>query len=522
MAVMRHLGGLLAVAGLACAAPVAAGQAQPASDLRSMAANHSNYGVAHFYEARDYRPLWVRDGQLGAESRQLLAFLRRGAAEGVVLDQTMVTELGKVATKVGPGRSADNARAELMLSDAWVQYVQALSKSTGAEVTYIDASLVPRDRFPAAILNDAANAPSLGAHMIAVAKLNPIYGGLLDGLVSWRERWGGLPPRPIAAGKSLKKGDRGDRVELLRMSLGVDAGAVFDDRTATALVAFKKSKGLGSDAVADSATVAKLNDSVAATERRLLLNLGRARVLPAASIGKYIVVDAASARLWLFENGKAIDSMKVVIGKPDEQTPMAAGLIRSMVLNPYWNIPPDLVQERIAPRVLSDGLTYLKSSRYQVLSDWTDKAKVLDPKTVNWKAVAAGDKTIRLRQLPGGSNAMGTMKFLFPNSFGVYLHDTPKKELFAQQNRALSSGCVRLEDAPRLARWLFGTAPPSGGKGPEQLVPLPKPVPVYLTYFTTRWDNPELAANADIYGRDAPTSAKTKLMKPTGEPVVKS
>ena len=204
-----------------------------------------------------------------------------------------------------------------------------------------------------------------------------------------------------------------------------------------------------------------------------------------ASGGRYIVVNATDAQLTMYEGGKVVDSMRVVVGKPIHPTPMMAALIRFTSLNPYWNVPPDLAAERIAPNVVKSGVRYLKDNGYELLSSWEADAIVLDPATVDWAAVAAGIQEVRLRQLPGPHNAMGKMKFMFPNAQGIYLHDTPQKELLSEASRMFSGGCVRLEDAPRLARWLYNGEPPSTpSAGPEQRVDLPRPVPVYITYLT--------------------------------------
>ena len=238
-------------------------------------------------------------------------------------------------------------------------------------------------------------------------------------------------------------------------------------------------------------------------EQQLRVNLERARALPSDPGGRYILVDAAAQRLWMYEDGRARDSMKVVVGKRDHQTPMMAALIRFAMVNPYWNVPPDLVQAKIAPSVISDGLSYLESKQYQVMSDWSEAATVLDPAGVDWKAVAAGREELAVRQLPGGENAMGKMKFMFPNEFGVYLHDTPEKHLFREGNRQFSSGCVRVEDAQRLARWLFGRPLAPDPAKPEQRVDLPEPVPVIITYLTAAPEEGRIAYRADSYNRDA-------------------
>jgi murein L,D-transpeptidase YcbB/YkuD len=232
-------------------------------------------------------------------------------------------------------------------------------------------------------------------------------------------------------------------------------------------------------------------------EQLLRVNLERARVLPGINRGRHVLVDAASARLWMYEDGRVQDSMKVVVGKPTEQTPMMAGLIRFAMVNPYWNIPPDLARIRAA-EVLKKGPAFLKAKRYEALSDWSDDAKVLKPSEVDWKAVASGRKELPMRQLPGKDNAMGKMKFMFPNE----LHDTPERNLFAKAERRFSSGCVRVEDAARLAKWLFDEplAVPAGGK--EKRVDLPEPVPVYITYLTAAPEGQGIAFRSDPYNRD--------------------
>jgi murein L,D-transpeptidase YcbB/YkuD len=207
--------------------------------------------------------------------------------------------------------------------------------------------------------------------------------------------------------------------------------------------------------------------------------------LPAAHIplrGRYVLVDAASARLYMIEDGRVRDSMKVIVGKPETPTPELKSVINYETLNPYWHVTPDLAQTLIAPRVLKEGEAYLTTRGYEVLSGWGPDAQVLSPDSVDWKAVAAGQARVYVRQRPGPANSLGQFKFDLPNGDGIYLHDTPKKELFAQDVRNLSHGCVRLEDAPRLARWLLGKDPPAAA-APEENVLLPQPVPITISYL---------------------------------------
>ncbi|HWH23031.1 MAG TPA: L,D-transpeptidase family protein, partial [Allosphingosinicella sp.] len=234
----------------------------------------------------------------------------------------------------------------------------------------------------------------------------------------------------------------------------------------------------------------------------LRLNLERARILPGNPRMRHILVDAAGARLWLYENGRVRDTMKVVVGQPTQQTPMMAGLVRYAIANPYWYVPSDLAARRIAPNVLSGGPAYLRARRYEILSDWSANAKVVPPAKVNWRAVADGKQQLAMRQLPGGDNAMGKVKFMFPNDLGIYLHDTPDKQLFGKSERHLSNGCVRVEDYQRLAKWLMGKPLPVKGKKPEQQINLAEPVPIYITYLTAAPEEKRIAYHPDVYNRD--------------------
>ncbi len=199
--------------------------------------------------------------------------------------------------------------------------------------------------------------------------------------------------------------------------------------------------------------------------------------------GRFLLVDAASARLFMVEDGEVRDSMRVIVGKAGAQTPTIASQIYYATLNPYWNVPDDLARTIVAANVLKYGVGYLKDRHYEVVDSF-EHANAIDPRDVDWKAVAAGRETIKVRQLPGPGNSMGEVKFGFPNAYGIFLHDTPKKELFQSAERSLSNGCVRLEDAPRLARWLLGRDPGAlDADVPEQHVALPRAVPIYITYL---------------------------------------
>jgi len=244
-------------------------------------------------------------------------------------------------------------------------------------------------------------------------------------------------------------------------------------------------------------------------ERDVLeLNLQRARALPAGK-QRYVLVNAAQQRLYMYDDGKPVDSMVVVVGKPKWPTPMLSAYIRYAALNPYWYVPSDLAGEDVAQYVVKFGLKYLDDYGYEVVSDWSRDPTIIDPKTIDWKGVVDGTVQVMIRQKPGPKNFMGRIKFMFPNQFGVYLHDNPRRELFEKSVRYFSGGCVRLEDAWRLSRWLFGRELTWEGHGTEEPVPLAQPVPVYITYLTAMPDGQSIAYYDDAYGRDKAQVAGT-------------
>jgi L,D-transpeptidase YcbB len=242
----------------------------------------------------------------------------------------------------------------------------------------------------------------------------------------------------------------------------------------------------------------------AAQFRLLQLNLERARALPSGD-GKFVIVNPPAARLYMYENGRVVDSMRVVAGRPDPiaQTPMMNAFIRYEALNPYWNSPPDITSRKLAPTILKEGRAYFTKRGYDLVDHFGPDAHVLNPMSVDWHAVAAGRVKVNLRQRPGPANSMGRMKFMFPNQQGIWLHDTPEKEKIEDAARLESNGCVRLEDAPRFARWLFNGRPPSPKSArPEQKVELPTPVPLYITYLTAVPSGTSIVYFDDFYGKD--------------------
>jgi L,D-transpeptidase YcbB len=374
----------------------------------------------------------------------------------------------------------------------------------GLDMVYIDREIAPSMEKRDAQLHDMGFNDFKAAPVDMFLPVHPLYTSLRRALVQYEMRWGDLPQVQIPAGPVLKLNSAGDRVALLRQRLGLPDGTKFDAALVAAVKEYQGVHGFKADGVAGASTIDSLNRGFKYYEDVLLLNLERARRLPRTTeSGRYILVDAGAATLWMYENGRPVDSMRVIVGSKATETPMMAALLRYVSLNPWWNTPPELATKSVAPGVLKEGLKYLTDRDYQVLSDWTDDATPIDPATVDWQAVADGKATVRLRRGPGPWNSMGDMKFNMPNDFGIYLHDVPdfEKDLFTKDDRWISNGCIRLQDAHRLAKWLFGR-PMSADSKTEENVDLPDAVPVYITYLTAEAGSSGPKFRPDHYNRD--------------------
>jgi murein L,D-transpeptidase YcbB/YkuD len=431
---------------------------------------------------------------------QLLSTLRAASAEGLESQRYGIAQIE--AELDGDFNRVSRARAERLLTEAYRAYAHDLRvPRESAEVTYIDRELVPASPDARVLLASEDPVESLKA----LQRVNPIYQGLRDGLAWYRSRWSKLPQVEIPAGPALAPGSRDARVVLLRRRLGLPQNIAdpdhFDEDLARAVREFREVHGLAPLPIADRNTIDAINAGAGHYEQLIAGNMDRVRGFPGDG-RRYVVVDTAGATLRLIEDGREVDSMRAVVGKPEMETPELAGLIRFAVVNPYWNVPPDLVRQSIAPQVLREGPAALDRRRLALFRHWRSYAR-LDPSEVDWAAVAEGRESVWVRQLPGGDNMMGEVKFMLPNRLGIYLHDTPNKGDFKRADRRLSSGCVRVEDARRLALWLFRGRPIlDGDNTPDQRVHVPEPVPVYITYLTATPVSGEIRFQQDHYSRD--------------------
>jgi murein L,D-transpeptidase YcbB/YkuD len=379
----------------------------------------------------------------------------------------------------------------------------------GVDMVYVDEEIGVDIRWRNTKLDDVTFARYAGAPLDLVQSINPLYTDLRRGLVSYQRQWGSLPQFRLETGPALSPGARGERVMFLRERLGLPAGSIFDESLAQQVRSYQQVHGLKIDGVAGDALITSLNRGAWHYAQLLMINMERARRLPApGELKRHIVVDAGSARLFMYENDKLVDSMLAVVGSAATQTPMMAALIRYANVNPYWNVPQDLIVNMVAPAVLRHGLGYLSERKYELFAGWTEDAPRLDPALVDWDAVQQGKLQLQVRRAPGPGNSMGDIKFMMPNDLGIYLHDTHDKAVFGKDARWLSNGCVRVEDAQRLARWLFGTMPEVADPNVETRVALQEPVAVFATYITATVSSDGVIFREDPYLRDEAVLAR--------------
>ena len=473
-----------------------------AQELRDRASGE----IEQFYAARSYQPVWIVGGRLSPAGAHFLDLVAQARLDGLNPRSYDPDDLAGLALEARSGDGDRIARAELKFMREFLRYVGDL-RQPSREMHYSDSRLreVPSGQD---ILRQAEKAGSFDNYVRTMGWMSPYYVQLRQALLQIEARAVDPAPVLVPAGRVLREGDRGPEVSLLRRRLGVAAGDVFDADLAHALRTFQEQSGLTADAVAGPRTIAALNGPPAETAPLLRVNLERARALPSPWT-RHIIVNSAEARLSYFGDGAEQGSMKVVVGTAETPTPVMAGMIYFATLNPYWNVPVSLAQRNIAPAVLNGAS--LGEMRYEALSDWTEEAVVIDQNSVDWRAVVAGREQVRLRKLPGPGNAMGGVKYIFPNDLGIYLHDTPDRHLFHSDARQFSNGCVRLEDAGRLGEWFFGSPLQTSSGAPEEHILLPEPVPVYLTYLTAIPQSGTIAFTADVYDLDGGASGSKFL-----------
>ncbi len=455
-----------------------------------------------FYERRKFVPAWSDDRGLFSVADDLLGALGAAAEDGLLPEDYRVEALRNV---VDSARSLPDAGAraelDLLLTDAFLVFASDLRHGkVNPESIYSDCALAADSEDLAAVLETALGERKVRAALAGLAPPQKAYRRLREALRRYRDLALVADPGSVPPGPTLRLGDSGERVVALRARLAqaatADAAAPvppapvpdrFDDSVAESVLRFQERHGLTEDGVVGRATVAELNRRAADHVGQIEANLERRRWLPHDLGKRHVLVNIAAFRLEAVEDARTELEMKVIVGKPFTKTPMFSSAIDAVLLNPSWYVPQEIAVEEILPKAAKDP-GYLHREGYEVLS------------------------ATRLRQKPGPGNALGRIKFVFPNRFGVYLHDTSAPGLFGRTVRAFSHGCIRIEKPFDLAVWAFRGNPKGTPEAiragidavKERLVPLPEKIPVHVAYWTA-WvgDDGALRLGRDIYRRDA-------------------
>ena len=488
---------------------------------------HSSSVLPRFYENRMYQPAWSDDHGPLQQTESLIKAIRAADHEGLNPSDYHLEEIERILTEVlreagsrsglYPPRLAD---LDLLLTDAFLIYgSHLLAGSVNPETFDPEWYADRREVDLGSVLHTAVESDRIADALKGLWPAHSDYLRLREALTRYRDivGWGGWPI--VATGSKLQKGDRGERVIALRKRLFAsgdlqgelsNSDELFDDELETAVRVFQYRHGLDVDGVVGRATLAALNVPAEIRVRQIELNMERWRWLPQDLGSPHILVNIANFKLCVVDDGLPIISMRVVVGREYRRTPVLSDRMTYLVLSPYWHIPHNVAVQDILPRIREDS-DYLEVQRIRVFEGWGVEAKEVDPKTVDWSRMDPSTFRYRLRQDPGPWNALGRVKFMFPNKFNVYFHDTPSQELFAKTKRSFSSGCIRIERPIELAEYLLRGDPQWTREkllaaiktGAEQTVRLPEPIPVHLLYWTAWADEDgSIHFRDDIYGRD--------------------
>lgn len=478
--------------------------------------------LERFYRSRADRPLWVLDKAAGPRAEKLSQLLIAADLDG--LDPADY-RAGQVKALLGATAPEDLARLEVLLSLGLVRYAADLGQGrTTPHVADPELFVFREEVQKADVLEAASHAVDLDEFIDAYRPQTVRYDRQKVALAEYRvlALQGGW--QPIPEGDTLKPGMTDPRVGLLRARLrlvgdlkpqndlaanGGDAN-FYDAQMETAVKWMQYRHGLAQDGAVGVKTLAALNVPIEKRIEQMILNLERRRWMPDDLGQRHIFVNLADFLLKLVDEPKTLFDTAVVVGKPYQKTPVFSGTMTYVEINPFWNVPPSIARKEMLPKIQRD-VSYLTQNNYVLFSDWSSGATVIDPRTIDWSQVSKASFPYKIRQDSGDGNALGRVKFMFPNRFNIYLHDTPAKALFSRPQRTFSHGCIRVQNPNDLAElvlsgeegWSRERIEAVIASGERTIVSLKQPLPVHIVYLTS-WVNKDGSVHFrnDVYERD--------------------
>ncbi len=481
-----------------------------------------------FYRARDFRPAWIDNGLSLSEADSFIAALRLVSEDGLdprnyhlAALESLLAEI-KAAKKQRPHTAPPEVLVELemLLTDAFLLCgSQLVHGQVNPETAQSEWFIKGRVEDLAAVLEKGLADKDIPGALDRLRPNHPVYRGLIKAFRTTRIAadaggWPAFPPGP-----KLKRGDMNPRVEALRNCLEAMGDLTlsergertfFDAGLEAGVMAFQRRHGLEPDGAVGEETAAALNVPADVRLRQILANLERWRWITQDLGEKYILINVADYRVGVFEGAREVLSMKAIVGRTYRRTPEFSGKMAYIEINPAWTVPPTLVREDILPKVRKNP-GYLKEKGIRVFRDWSEGAPEIDAATIDWSRVGAEALSFKFRQDPGPLNSLGRIKFMFPNKFDVYLHDTPERGLFSRAVRDLSSGCIRIEKPLELAEYILRDDPDwnrekilaAEADTTTKVIRLRNPISVHLLYWTA-WlaDDGRVQFREDIYRRD--------------------
>jgi L,D-transpeptidase YcbB len=478
--------------------------------------------VSKFYELQNFQPVWSNNSKVLAQANTFIEIIKDAENEGLRPTDYHLKDIDIMLNEIQKGNDPSDphliAQFDLLMTDAFILYLSHLINGRiepqGVDLTWLkNHSNVDFRKILTLSLG-----PNQFQNVISNYE-NPLYIRLRTALINYKiiQTNGGWPLVP--SGPKIEKGQRGGRIKVLRERLMISGDLnvestnesdIYDEKAESAVRNFQRRHGLAEDGIVGPDTLTELNVPVEKRIEQIIINMERYRWLPQNIGTRYIQVNIPSFHLNVIKNGNTVLAMPVVVGKPYWNTPLFSANMTYIILNPYWNIPKSIALEETLPKIHADP-DYLSKRNIRVLQGWTDGSTEIDPSTIDWSQVNNNNLKYRFRQNPGPSNPLGRIKFMLPNEYNVYLHDTSQKNLFKKQRRDFSHGCIRVENPIGLAEYVLSAEPgwtkerieSEIRKGKSQSIILPEPVPVYLVYFTA-WvdDQGDIQFRHDVYGRD--------------------